>query len=429
MAGVRGRPRTKGGNYQGFFIDEKGRKKYFTGTASKRETLQIARKLEDDARQVRLGYREPRQTHFKHRDRPFTETVGEYLQWGRCQGGHKGRPWSQPHAARKESDLKLWGETLELKVLGDLDALQPRVEATIRELAARGRAGKSIGNTVEAITSFCNWCVIRGYLSENPLAKLGKIDTTPQSTYRALNIDETRRLLNELPDFLKPTYILAMLSGLRANELRSLTRSHLDTVNNGLRLEPAWTKNREPGFQPLPAKFVKQLATFADSGIVPGLYEQFARTLTRPTDPLVFVNTHPARELDGYLKTAGIPKSTPEGKIAFHALRTSFVTLTYEAGATHKEAQELARHKTPGLTANTYARTRNERLVGIAEKIGETVLRAEIGAPAVHQTQIGVTPDAHKCLPQQALMANEIQWRRGDSNPRPEMFQDKHLRA
>ncbi len=130
--------------------------------------------------------------------------------------------------------------------------LLPRVEATIRELAGRGKTGKTLANVTEAIMSFCNRCVIRDYLSEHPLAKLGKIDTTPLSEHRALTIDETHRLLNELPDYLRYTYVLAVLTGLRANELRSLTQAHLDTVNSGLRLDPRWTKNREPGFQPLP---------------------------------------------------------------------------------------------------------------------------------------------------------------------------------
>ena len=110
------------------------------------------------------------------------ETVSEYLEWGRCQGGHKGRPWSEFHAGRKERHLQLWAETLELKVLGDMDGLLPRVEATIRELAGRKRSGKTLANIVESIVSFCNWCVVREYLAENPLAKLGKIDTTPEST-------------------------------------------------------------------------------------------------------------------------------------------------------------------------------------------------------------------------------------------------------
>ena len=90
MAGVRRKP-SSSGRYQGFFIDQRGKKRFFTGSKSKRETLQIARKLEDDARQVRLGYREPRQSHFKYRDRSFAETAAAYIEWGRCQGGHKGR--------------------------------------------------------------------------------------------------------------------------------------------------------------------------------------------------------------------------------------------------------------------------------------------------------------------------------------------------
>ena len=103
------------------------------------------------------------------------------------------------------------------------------------------------------------------------------------------------------------------------------------------------------------------------SGVVQLLYQRFFRKFTCPKDALLYVPSHPARELDKDLKAAGIPKHTAEGKIAFHALRTSFVTLTYEAGANHKEAQELAWHSTPTLTANTYGRARNEHLAKVAE--------------------------------------------------------------
>jgi integrase len=385
MAGVRSRPRVKGGRFQGFFRDETGRKRYFMGSHSRRETQRIARRLEDDARQVRLGYRAPRPRYLEHRDRPFRAVVTEYTDWGRTQGGRKGRPWSPLHAGRKERHLSTWAQTLGLKVLGDLEGILPRVEKAIRGFRQEGRAGKTIVNRVGALGSFCRWCVVRQYLAADPLADLADIDTTPRAQYRALTVDETGRLLAALPGWLRPTYVLALLTGLRAQELRSLTRAHLDTTRNGLRLEAAWTKNRQPGFQPLPARFVGQLAAFADTGRAAGRYRHFARTGALPQDPLVFVNAHPARELDRYLKAAGIPKATPEGKLAFHALRTSFVTFTYEAGATHREAQELARHATPGLTANTYARTRNERLAGITDRIAAMVFPEGLGAPVVHE--------------------------------------------
>ena len=173
MAGAR-KKASPSGRYQGFFIDHTGKKRYFTGSTLRSETVRIARKVEEDHRQIRLGYREPRQTYFKYRDRPFMDTVGEYIEWGKLQGGHKGRPWSEYHAPRKRRHLELWAETLELKVLADLDNLLPRVEAILRELAGRGKSGKTIANIAEALRSFCNWCVIRGYLSENPLAKLAR---------------------------------------------------------------------------------------------------------------------------------------------------------------------------------------------------------------------------------------------------------------
>jgi len=428
MAGVRKKP-SSSGKYQGFFIDQAGKKRYFTGTKKRSETLRMARKLEEDHLQVRLGYREPLRAHFKYRERPFMETVSEYLEWGRCQGGRKNRPWSEHHASHKERHLRLWAETLDLKVLGDLDSLLPRVEATMRELAKRGRAGKTIGNITEAIASFTNWCTIRGYLSEDPLAKLGKVDTTPEERYRALSVDETHRLLTVAPDHLRLLYVVAMVTGLRAGELRSLTRKHLDTNNVGLKLEPAWTKNREAGFQPLPKRLVRELQSFCGSGMVQSLYQQFFRKFACPKDALLYVPSHPARELDKDLEAAGIPKKTPEGKIAFHALRTSFVTLTYEAGATHKEAQELARHATPGLTANTYARTRNERLAGITERVGAVVLSGDFGANLVHEAKPPLSGNSAKPLSFQELTSEMGQWRRGDSNPRPEMFQDKRLHA
>ena len=130
-------------------------------------------------------------------------------------------------------------------MLGDLDNILPRVEATLREMANRGRSGKTLVNITEAIQSFCNWCVIRNYLSDNPLTKLDKIDATPKDKYRALTVDEIRRLLDIAPEHLKLLYIIAMTTGLRAGELRSLARKHLDVDNNGLWLDAEWTKNQK----------------------------------------------------------------------------------------------------------------------------------------------------------------------------------------
>ena len=49
-----------------------------------------------------------------------------------------------------------------------------------------------------------------------------------------------------------------------------------------------------------------------------------------------------------------------------------------------KEVLTLARHTTPDLTMNVYARTKNERLAALVEKVGENVLPESARALCVH---------------------------------------------
>ena len=62
----------------------------------------------------------------------------------------------------------------------------------------------------------------------------------------------------------------------------------------------------------------------------------------------------------------------------FHACRVAFVTFVVESGVTVKEAQALARHESPEITMNTYARARDERLSEAAEAIGALVEPGQI---------------------------------------------------
>ena len=81
------------------------------------------------------------------------------------------------------------------------------------------------------------------------------------------------------------------------------------------------------------------------------------------------------------------------------------------------------------IDRHVYGRTREPRLAEITERIADKVLSGDSGAPVAHDNGAAVTPQIVKYPSQQALRATRTDWRRGDSNPRPEMFQDKHLRA
>ena len=132
MAGVRKKPRVRDGNYQGWYINAVGTRTFFTGAQSRDETLRMARRLEDDHRQVRFGYRPASTSADRHKAYRFSEAKDEYLAWGEAQGGLGGHPWGAWHAKKRRTHLGWWENRLGLGTLA-----AGRYPATRRERTAR----------------------------------------------------------------------------------------------------------------------------------------------------------------------------------------------------------------------------------------------------------------------------------------------------
>jgi len=75
-----------------------------------------------------------------------------------------------------------------------------------------------------------------------------------------------RRLLAVCPTYRRLLWETALLSGLRANELRHLSVDHLDVERGGLHLDASWTQNRRDDFLTLPRSLVHRLHTFTTTG-------------------------------------------------------------------------------------------------------------------------------------------------------------------
>ena len=394
MAGVRRKPQSSG-KYHAWFTDMAGKRTYFVGTRSRSDTLRMAQRFEDEHRQIRLGYRPAPRSSDRHQARPVADVVQEYLAWGQLQGGRQGYPWSATHLRNRRKHLPWWQQTLGLAVLGDLPDILPQVEAAIQRLSL-DHSSKTVAHYVESLAAFCDWCVKHRYLATDPLQALGRLATTPQTHRRAMTVAEIQRLLDVAPVHCRLLYETAFLSGLRANELRSLTLAHLDRTRHGLHLDAAWTKNRQAGFQPLPAQLVEDLYSFASAGYPQELYARSVHKWRHalPVEPLLYVPTHPARTLDADLVRAGIPKEAIGGKLDFHAVRLAYINLVLEAGATVKEAQTLARHATPQMTLGVYGRTREERLHQVVEHVAMVLQGETQRAHSVHSRQTAENTNA-----------------------------------
>lgn len=358
------------------YSDYRGIRRTKAGYASKVETEKLARALEEQSRRIRDGLEAAPGTAHHSRRLPVREVFDEYLAWGKSQS------WSACHADHREMQLNWWISELKLTTLVDLDNLLPRVEKALRKLSqgepepteVKKKSVKTVNHYANALKAFCTWCTDRNYLEQNPLRRMKLAKALPNKRRRALTVEEIQALLNVAPQHRRILYLVVLSTGLRANELRSLRVEDFDFERRGLNLRADWTKNRKVGFAYLPDAVALELKTFAESGGARRCYElahgDCESIKAFPTRPLLYVPNHMADRIRTDLKAANIPVETHEGVVDFHATRTTFITLVYDLGGSTREAMTLARHSSPSMTLNTYARTREARLPEITEKIG-----------------------------------------------------------
>ena len=309
--------------------------------------------------------------------RNIHEVAEEYLRWGECQGGRGGRPWGEIHARNRRHQLNGWRNLLQLKTMNDLQDCLPAVEKECHARLQAGAAGKTVANEVETLKAFILWSITRKYLEANPLEGLGKFDTTPKMIRRVMSHSELTAFMACAPSHLGLLFEVAMCSGLRRKELRSLTPDHVDAERGGLKLDAAWTKNRKGDFQPLPTDLVRRLVEYAATGDAKKQYKlafrKGAAELMCPDNPLLYVPKSTSTTMHVYLKKAGIPVTTKAGWLDFHVLRVAYINMLIEAGVDPKTLQALARHSTLELTMNVYARTVDDKLRQGVEKVGQMI--------------------------------------------------------
>ena len=202
-----------------------------------------------------------------------------------------------------------------------------------------------------AIKAFFAWAVGDGRLAKNPFQKTkgGEKKTKGQAAQRqALDAEAVSRLLQHTAAAGTrygmtghercPLYRLAIESGLRSNELRSLTAANFDFQAGMVTLAGGYCKNREAANLPLKADTAAMLKEYLANKIAQ------ARAFNMP---------HPCsvvRMLRKDLRGAGINAADYD----FHCLRHSFSTMLIQSGVDVKTAQSLMRHSTPTLTLGLY---------------------------------------------------------------------------
>lgn len=238
-------------------------------------------------------------------------------------------------------------------ILTDIDP--GAIQATIGEWSRADKLSEyELHHRLRAIKSFTRWCVQTRRLHRDPLAGM-KVPTVrkQKSPRRALTVAEQTKLLATVQashvvrmGLDGPTrallYRVALETGLRINEIRSLRACDLDLRNGCLRLAPEHDKSRRGANLELRPALLAMLT------------EHVANLMPDAAMFRIYDIQHAAARLRADLKEAGILPTVGGRKVDFHALRHTFGSTLAAAGVAPKTLMDLMRHSDINLTMKYY---------------------------------------------------------------------------
>ena len=228
----------------------------------------------------------------------------------------------------------------------------------------RGLNSRSIGRRLAALRAYCNFLLLRGELTQNPLALIDA-PKTGLHLPKALSVQEVEALINsprqDTPIGLRNHAMLHLLysSGLRVSELVNLPLTACNLASGHLRVEGKGSKERIIPFA-------------ASTGTVLAAYLEQSRPLLikgRQSHFLFISNRGKAMSRIRFWQiiqqaalAAGINK-----EISPHTLRHSFATHLLSGGADLRAVQMMLGHSDI-VTTQIYTRIDTSRLKSFHKK-------------------------------------------------------------
>lgn len=220
------------------------------------------------------------------------------------------------------------------------------VQAYLRSLRkTEDISPRTYNHYIQAMDSFCNWCVMTKRVLANPLLGMERLNTEVdiRRARRALTAAEVGQLIVSAQSSKKKInrvdgeqrariYFLAYMTGLRKNELASLSPKSFNLEGNPptVTVEARHSKHRRKDVLPLHPELVAELRVwFADLAPSDKLFPDLAGK-----------NTAVMVKRD--LERIGIPYRNDAGVADFHAAgRHTHITELVRSGASLPEVKEL----------------------------------------------------------------------------------------
>jgi len=367
-------------------------RKVATGCRDETAARQILADLVKRAEHVKAEIITPSQDAVAdHQGTPLNDHIESYI----AHLGAKGV--TQARIKTSRSRLTRVAEDCRFRLLPHLNAQE--FEHWLVQQQTQGMSASARNGYRESWIAFANWCKQNYRLVVNPFSNVPKANekADPRRQRRALTepelikllraaqqrpfldamtirrgknkgqtiavlSEETRNQLEQLGRERALIYKTLVLTGLRKNELASLTvgQLELDGPVTYAVLHAADEKNRQGSEIPIRDDLAEDLCRWLD-----GTLDRLRTDARKQGDPiptrlplstpLFYVPTGLVRILNRDLKAAGIVKRDERGKtIDVHAMRHTYGTHLSKGGVPLRTAQAAMRHSDPKLTANVY---------------------------------------------------------------------------
>jgi len=237
------------------------------------------------------------------------------------------------------------------------DVIGEKIDIFIYNLRAEGLSKQSAKFYIQAFRRFALWMVGKGYgkqywsMQEEKGRKQGiRSISVPRSIERAFELDEYSKLLSTVRDGFDSygltgyqrylLYQLAVETGLRREELRSLTPVSFNFKERTVFVKGDDTKNSDDAEQDISPEMAQLAKDYIKDKM--------------PTVQLFPIHDKSAKMIQADCKAAGITVKNIKGKIKFHTLRHTCGSFLIAQGANLKIVQEVMRHKSIDITISRY---------------------------------------------------------------------------
>ncbi len=236
------------------------------------------------------------------------------------------------------------------------DITSKSVNCYISRANELGLSIRKINSNIISLKGFCTWMTRQGYMAENPMKGIHKLklNSDMKVKRRALSEGEINSLLeatvcSEVHHGLTGeerslVYRIALTTGLRYNEIKTLSRSDFDLDMGIVTVRAKNAKNSKTVILPLKkAELTALRGYFTRNPALP--HVQAFNGMQAGAG---------AKMLKVDLTEAGVAYENDYGKADFHSLRHTFCTMLAKSGVQPQVAQRLMRHSSIDLTMNYY---------------------------------------------------------------------------